>query len=280
MSKRSESQSPGREPLFQCLATLIWIILFAVTTAAAEEVWPQPWPHTVDPGPPVAEPTTPLARVANNEIEYLGSCLWTGVSYTVIDGHHAYCALVNGLVILDISDLANPEELSHLYTDGYAGKLTKVGNFVYLANGPAGLAIADVTDPANPVLVGSCGAPDFTYDVFVHNSFAYVAAGDSGLKIIDVSNPAVPVTTGSYQVPCWTNAVFVQDSLAFVLDWNSYLQVVNVSDPTTPVLLGGYDAPGYPYDLFVQDGLAFVVDNFGLQIIDVSNPVNPDSVSS
>jgi len=45
-------------------------------------------------------------------LSYVGSALWTKAHDIALRDRYAYCAFMNGLVILDVHDLKNPVRLS------------------------------------------------------------------------------------------------------------------------------------------------------------------------
>ncbi len=56
---------------------------------------------------------SPLVEAQN--VEYIGSTLWTRINDTKVSGNYAYCVFGNGLVILDISNPSSPVFLSQLF---------------------------------------------------------------------------------------------------------------------------------------------------------------------
>ena len=165
-----------------------------------------------------------------NDVNYVTSILWTQVNDVQTVGDYAYCAFRNGLVVLDVSDPANPSFVSKLYLQGEGGEGIFVrNNYVYLADGYAGLVIIDVTDPTRPDSVGSYNTRYYAYDVYVQDTLAYVADGYSGLQIINVSDPTNPNSMDSYNTSGYAYDVFVKDNLACVADGHGGLQIINVS---------------------------------------------------
>ena len=95
---------------------------------------------------------TANALCQNLDIEYVGSTLWNGVIDVEIVENYAYCTFTNGLMILDISNIASPNFVSHYYLPEGAYGIDISGNYAYVADQESGLQIIDVTDPANPFL--------------------------------------------------------------------------------------------------------------------------------
>ncbi|UCC79295.1 MAG: hypothetical protein JSW64_13635, partial [Candidatus Zixiibacteriota bacterium] len=92
-------------------------------------------------------------------VEYVNSTFWTGVNDIKIVGDYAYCAFVNGLTILDVSDSTNPAFVSHLRCPGHLRRMYLSGSYAYMAGDSSGLQIFNISDPSTPVLSGSCQTP-------------------------------------------------------------------------------------------------------------------------
>ncbi len=95
------------------------------------------------------------AGIHAQNVEYVGSTLWTGVIDVEVVGNYAYCAFVNGLVILDISDPAAPVFVSQYFLQGYGKAIDVSGSYAYVADASFGLQIVNISNPSSPTLVGS-----------------------------------------------------------------------------------------------------------------------------
>jgi len=110
--------------------------------------------------------------------------------------NYAYIGVGPKLVILDISDPANPAEIGHIVLPVLVRDIYAVGNYVYVTSytwrafkaEEGSLHVISIADKANPVKVGSCNIPGGAHNVYVAGDYAYVAAGDAGLRIISVAD--------------------------------------------------------------------------------------------
>ena len=91
------------------------------------------------------------------------------------------------------------------------------------------------------------------------------------------SSPSAIETPGM----AWGFALSTNGKTAFVADSESGLQVIDVSDPASPSLISTVTTTGYVSDVVLSpDGsIAYVADGNGLDIIDVSNSLNPASMA-
>jgi len=219
-----------------------------------------------------------------------------------VQGQYAYVAAQEGgLIILDVSDPANPVRVSSHETSGPAQCVAAAGNHAYVADGSAGLQVIDVSDPANPMHVGGYITSGSFSGVSVAGNHAYLAGSrqegatwTNGVQVIDISDPANPVRVGGYDTSGYAQGVAVAGNYAYVTEtprWtgsNSVgggLQVIDVSDPANPVRVGGYDTIGSAQGVAVAGNYAYLTETprwtgsnsvgGGLWVIDVSDRANP-----
>ena len=93
--------------------------------------------------------TSPVLFSEDIELEYVSSILWTQLHDVEIEGDYAYCAFLNGLMILDISNKRKPIQVSQLFLGGGFGLALK-NNLAFVAAGKEGLKVVDVSDPSAP----------------------------------------------------------------------------------------------------------------------------------
>ncbi|MBN9694017.1 MAG: hypothetical protein J0M24_27560 [Verrucomicrobia bacterium] len=200
----------------------------------------------------------------------------------VVVNQTAYLAVFDqGLVVVDISNPANPVKLAQFSTLGPCLALSVQHNVAYLANGVGGLACVDVSAPANPQLLGQLDTAGEAAGIFVTNGIAYVADGSAGLVLIDVSNPNLPTRINSLRYGGYSKAVEVANGLAFVAGGESGLHVIDVSTSSSLQRLGGISASsGRSYGVTLAGSVAYVADLYlGLQIYDISTPSQPRLIS-
>lgn len=99
-------------------------------------------------------------------VEYVSSTLWTKAYDIALTHNYAYCAFLNGLVVLDTRDKEKPSFVSQLYLGGGFSIAVKE-NFVFLASGKQGLQIVDISDPKVPVRKGSGETSGESKDIVV-----------------------------------------------------------------------------------------------------------------
>ena len=205
-----------------------------------------------------------------------------------LDGETAYLANgEDGLVILDLSDPANPVEVGRYPLESAKNVQVVEGVAYVVAQGVLQdntaledrVVVLDVADPANPLLLGEF-TPEGPYVHRTLNEFAvegdtfYLVTSDR-LVVMDISDLGQPRNLGelSFNSNISSPGLCVADGVAYIQA--NTLTVVDLSDPANPVELAGFDG-GWGSDVTVADGTAYLAgwDN-GLTVLDVSDPSRP-----
>jgi hypothetical protein len=175
-----------------------------------------------------------------------------------IIGKIAYLLVGSSLLIVDISDLNDPQ-LIGVYDDlRDAQKIEIVGERVYIAGGGAGLLIVDISHPDEPTLLGGYATAGPAFSLAVVGGLAYVADGAAGLQIVDVGDPASPSLISSYAP---ANGGGARD--------------VVVNNPARPTRRGSTPTKGINVELTLAGGLAYVTEFTQIEVIDVGNVSQP-----
>ncbi len=96
------------------------------------------------------------------------------------------------LLVVDISNPAQPTISSIIALPDLPLKMRTVGNLLFVADATGGLFIYNVSTPSLPVLLSQTTGFTAVNDVAVSGTTAFVAADIDGLGILDISNPAKP----------------------------------------------------------------------------------------
>lgn len=198
----------------------------------------------------------------------------------------AYVAdAVEGLRVVDVSDRTSPGELGsyefHRNNDAsLASDLAISGALVYVADLSQGLHVLDVSDPAQPTQVGVYSPMGYADDVAVVGDYTCVAAGPYGLRVIDISNPSHPREVGGYDTHDYALSIDAVGNYAYV--GGNGLHIVDISNPSHPSLASfhTWEVGGHAMDVVVRGGIAYIADEYGIRLIDVSNPYSPVELGS
>jgi hypothetical protein len=156
--------------------------------------------------------------------------------------------------------------------------LAVADGYAYVAD-LTSLYVINVNNPGNPSIVTSLATG--AIDLALTGNRLYVI-GNNQLKIIDVStpsNPQVLSTSSSY----YAQGVGAAGSVVFlvtpVVDSQTNatgLFVIDASLPSTPELQANTYGGFQNYDVAANGSLATVTGDFGIKIVDISDPYTPE----
>jgi hypothetical protein len=206
-----------------------------------------------------------------------------------VSGTMAYVGIDRQLVIVDVSDPANPIERGRVGLDDIVRDVTVSDDHVaYVSIGAQGMVIVDASHPARPEVFGHVKIPELSVGrTTIEGDDAYLAAGSSErgeLEKVRVSDPSAPERVAELTTSTAVNDVEVDDALAYMGMGSTGFGVARVgSGPGDLELLGtvslGESATGD--GVAIAGVFAFVAAGVGgLQIIDVSAPATPRVVGS
>ncbi len=199
-----------------------------------------------------------------------------------VQGDYAYVGTGLRLIVLDVSDPANPTEAGSTTPFPYVVEdIVVSGTLAYVAAGGAGLCVVDVSDPADPVELGDWDSSGYAEGVAAAGTTVYLADGPYGLRVVDASDPAYPRPVGAAYDMNYAFEVAVSGHHAYVAAAGAGLLVADVSDPAHPVEVGALDTPGYAYGVAVSGTLAYVAAAWGgVRVVDISNPAHPVEIGA
>ncbi len=200
-------------------------------------------------------------------LELVGSALWTKAHDLKVEGTLGYAAFLDGLVVLDVTDMKNPVGLSHLYLGGGFALAVRNG-LAFVAAGDKGLAVVDVSDPKAPKLKGSLEPGGEARDIVLQGARAFLAAGEAGLIVVDISDPASPRIAARLGAGAEVNHLALRGNDLFLAAGAAGLKVVDVRDPDKPALAGKLEFEGVAEGIAVSGDFAYVADGpEGLRVI-------------
>jgi len=142
---------------------------------------------------------------------------------------------VSGLVVLDISDPANPRTVG-TYDAPDWNQLALSGTRAYLTSRSRGLEVFDLSDPAQPRLLGGNAEIGWNWNGLASTGkFVFGAAGGSGVQVVDISNPANPQLVGGNSAAL-ANDVSISGEHLFVAAEAEGLQVFDLALGSTEPL--------------------------------------------
>jgi hypothetical protein len=206
----------------------------------------------------------------------------------VTNGDMLYMADASGgLRVLNVADKANPMELgSFQVANGHAAHVALGNNMVYVADIHLGIHIVDVSVPTQTHRVGLYSPMGYAQGVAVANGYAYVAALDYGFRVIDLADPAHPrevaaITTEdpAVSVALSGTSAYVATTVSKSSKLEPRLFPVNISEPLHPKASPTQAVMGASRNMFIQGTTLYHAVEWGLLLLDISNPLAPREFS-
>ena len=255
--------------------------------------------------------TQPLLKSDSSGIELVGQWNETPASKVFIEGNTAYIGSGKRLIILDISNKANPKKLGELPVLLNVTSIDVSGNYAYVTDGDlyadsytftsGWLHVIDKSIPGSPGEVALYCTKYQPQSVVVSGKYAYVgsgahclAIGYGCLEILDISNPTSPQLKGSLDHGNIITDVYVSGKYAYYAyqfqssrPWNwGGMGIIDISLPGSPRAVGDRAfecCSGAARSVQVSNGYAYAAHygNFrgksigSIEILDVSNASAP-----
>ena len=196
-----------------------------------------------------------------------------------VQGSHVYLAgKADGLQIIDVSNVNEPELVGDIDWGGSAYSVVVQGDYAYVTDFGFGLIVVNVSDPVAPDLVGSLPIAGASCDNAVYGDYVFVGGLGAGLHTVDVSDPEHPQYVSNRSGYVLELAV-ESDRLCLV----SYsLEILDISSAPNLELLGAYSV-SWPwiYGLSVSENHAVLaLSDLGIQVVDITDPASPQLVST
>lgn len=215
------------------------------------------------------------------DIEYVVSALWNNIRDIKAQDGRLYCAYVEGLQILDVSNPHSIKPLGHLFFKGWCNEVAVTDKYALLAGCYEGLPIIDVSKPRDPCLIAMYDSLDFVSSISAFGNLVFAGDTTGMLHIIDISDPKRPRAFCRYQiegevmdVALKGDYVFLTIGMEGIIGYQGgYLQVLDISDRAHPILMGNYYTEGCAGDIIIEDSLIYLAEGFyGLQILRYRGP--------
>jgi hypothetical protein len=119
-----------------------------------------------------------------------------------IQFRYAYVCDEEGIKVLDVTNLENPQSVTALPLAG-ANNIYLARTYAYVAAGCQGLVILDIEKPESPRVdqvfnAGGCinDLHDVKLGITYVSEFAYLADGKNGLRVVQLTSPETPGNNG------------------------------------------------------------------------------------
>lgn len=221
--------------------------------------------------------------------------------------------------ILDIGNPKNISVIGEFGRESFIKTIRVDGSFIYVLDNDRGLQILDMSKPLGQELISELNLGEDLETMAIHNGFAYIGDLNDTMYVVDVKNPHSPKEILNYDMGHPISALdsfshyllvdsyegqyiygadnppnlalksyFSESSNGHkILPDNKYIyltregfQIYDIKNIEKPILLGSH-ATKIPLSIDVAGDYAYIVeDKDGLEIFDISNPGNINTISS
>lgn len=183
----------------------------------------------------------------------------------------------DGVRVIDLTDLASPEQISLIQNGGFSFKVFLQGDYAYVSDLIGEYRIIDVSDPANAQIVGRADAFPNTSNSVVRDGIAYVVdrtgGKNTGLIRFDVSDPTAPAAIDTFVTGGQSFGIDLQDDIAYIANGFFSVLSVDIATPGSFSILDNYNPESNAFDIRVRDDVAYVATfGGGLVTLDISDP--------
>lgn len=201
-----------------------------------------------------------------------------------IQGHFLYVATGYGLKVYDIADPNDPQELTHIPTDGYSNSVEVYGTRCYVSDSNEGLLLYDITEPDNPIYMSSFNTPGAPRSLLINGNYVYLFAETNGIQIVNAEDP-YNMELSSVISPVGEPAAGVKSSgFMYVSVGVNGVAIYNIVDPENPVLQNTWNTLAgrtLGLSLSPDSNYLMVSDWFnGCYILKLTSPYSPSNPGS
>ncbi len=188
----------------------------------------------------------------------------------------------SGLVILDVSNPANPTYGYVQDTPGEANSLFLYDTLLYVADMSGGIRLYNVADPLSPVQIARDTLYGTYTDAVARGRYAFCALGWSGFTAIDFSILNDPVEYGPISsLGGYAYSITLDNDRAYIACGTAGLKIVDISDPHSCSIIGSLSLSGSARGIFARRDTVFVASyTAGLHIVDACDPTSPTLIST
>jgi len=181
------------------------------------------------------------------------------------------------LKILNLNNITNPQEYSHVIFAGEPSSVHVSGNMGVLAEGLTGIDVINLSDITSPQLLRKFEKTGVNfYDVLINDSNIYCATSE-GLEVVSITDPQNPVNLSSLSLG-EAYAIDLKGSVGYLVSSSGRLRTIDLSDPANPTQLDSLVIGDTCYDLSIESNYAYVsfksTGDQGFAVVDISDPSN------
>ena len=226
----------------------------------------------------IAKPTEPeLVEVADIPV-FARQVFVHALSFTS-EGEEVTLAFVaggkdgdSGVWIIDVTDPADPEQVSFLKRGEPLLDVVVNGERAYLSQAKSGLLVLDVSKPANPKELENQDSGGAYSRLMFFDGDIYQGKKHQGFQILDVSTPEEPQVVSAFSEIFSLEQFELVGNRVYAVDGAFGMWIFDVENPKNVFVNDFYDTPGQPHDVTIAGDKAYIADGKkGLHVVDLED---------
>ena len=218
-----------------------------------------------------------------------------GAGALCIDGNLLYAGKSGKILVYDISTPLSPRLVNTVNFTGSARQMTSYQGKLYVTARETGVWIFDLSaDPQSPALLTRFDSVELATGVDAAGNCLFVGQRQNGVEFIDVTNPSAPAHIRMIKTN-ESQSVFYRNGYLYSGEWGAgKITIFDARDLSNIQLLKQIDLQGFGDGLWIQGNRMYVStghhhrnqtpktqdgDGHGVEIWDVTDPVNPVFIS-
>ena len=194
-----------------------------------------------------------------------------------VEDDFAYVTYNNGLAIIDISDLNNPQKIKTFRTNDTGFGILVSEDIAFL--GADNLKVIDINDKNNPLLISDLDVIGSIYGICKNSNRLYLSTWEGYFYIVDIENLSSPNIVS--QINCSGNGTDIAyyNNTIYYSNCQKGLQVIDVTNEESPLINTIAPNSYGAWDLCQKNNLLFLgKHNRGFSIYEIGTDNLPRSV--
>jgi hypothetical protein len=264
---------------YRSVQTALCVVCFGIACSGVAVAGAGRYPDAEDGGKaPNVSPYEVIGHIGGAEISFSNTL--------VAAGNRLYLGLGPRLAVVDVFDPADPRQigLSELLPRAVRAVVLR-DDVAFVALADHGVAALDLTDAARPRVIGRAATTVDAYGLAINGDRLFVAGNDVAnstagqLAVFAIGDPTRIEPLGELPLDGECLSVVVRGENAYVGCGSRAMHVVDVRDPTRLQRLASLPHTEGISDIGLLGSYVVLPYDFGLDIVDVSDPRNPRVLS-
>ncbi|NHJ47012.1 MAG: hypothetical protein FK733_04410 [Asgard group archaeon] len=181
----------------------------------------------------------------------------------------------------DILDVRNPSHIRKV-ADIYSSSISYVSDGIAIVRNYENITLYDVSNPSKPAKKAII--TNFNYNSFDTSNDRLFLTNGSAIDIYNINDLTTPQLIYHLPIDKQTSFIKIKDNLLYLdsADFFVDFKIYDVSISIKPISVGEvtYGSFGGCNDITVKGNFAFVSNDFGMNIINISNSAYPSEISA